>query len=322
MGGAVLMLLCGIGTVALLQAGPAAAGPAAEDPAPLLPPVRAAGITVDTLFVGGFAQGSFSDALGTLASELSPAERGMVGRHLDRIYQPVLGGSALGRGGRLRLAYERVRRPDGSTRAIQVLAAEAAVGGALHTVFLFEEGSNPGYYDDLGRSLDAAPWTGPLSAMQVTSPFRMDRMHPILHRVLPHTGVDLAAGYGTPVHATADGVVTYASVRGGYGNLVEVLHPNGLSTRYAHLSGIAPSVLSGRPVRQGEILGFVGSTGLATGPHLHYEVRQRGQPVDPMRVQASASSEHDVGYDPGWRAGRRGLARLLARAPRIVSARQ
>jgi murein DD-endopeptidase MepM/ murein hydrolase activator NlpD len=322
MGGAALMLLCIIGLLALTRAGTATAGTGGMESVPSLPSVRAAGIQVDTLFVGGYAQGSFTDALSTLASELTQGERAMVGRHLDRIYRPVLGDSALGAGGRLRLAYERVRRPDGSTRAIQVLAAEAAVRGSLHTVFLFEEGENPGYYDDLGRSLDPAPWSGPLPAMQVTSPFRMDRMHPILRRVLPHTGVDLAAGLGTPVHATADGVISYAAPRGGYGNLVEVQHPNGLTTRYAHLSSVAGGVLPGRGVRQGEVVGYVGATGLATGPHLHYEVRQRGQPVDPMRVQASASSSHDVGYDPGWREDRRGLARLLARAPRILSARR
>jgi murein DD-endopeptidase MepM/ murein hydrolase activator NlpD len=319
--GGVLLLLCAAGVVAMLRAGTATAGPALREPVPALPAVRAAGITVDTLFLGGFAEGSFSEALATLASDLSAAEREMVGRHLDRIYQPVLQNAALGQGGRLRLAYERVRRPDGSTRAIQVLAAEAAVSGAMHTVFLYEQGENPGYYDDLGRSLDPAPWNGPLPEMRVTSPFRMDRMHPILRRILPHTGVDLAAGYGTPVFASADGMVSYAAGRGGYGNLVEVQHPNGLATRYAHLSRIAPGLMSGRPVRQGTVIGYVGSSGLATGPHLHYEVRQRGQPVDPIRVQLSATSSHDVGYDPGWRSDRRSLARLLARAPRMNSYR-
>ena len=151
--------------------------------------------------------------------------------------------------------------------------------------------------------------------LQVTSPFRLYRLHPILRRVLPHTGVDLAARYGTPVYATADGVVSYAAVRGGYGNMVEVQHPNGLATRYAHLSRIAAEVRSGIPVRQGTVVGYVGATGLATGPHLHYEVRHGGQPVDPMRVQASAASSRDVGYESAWRQDRRALAAVRARAP-------
>jgi murein DD-endopeptidase MepM/ murein hydrolase activator NlpD len=213
------------------------------------------------------------------------------------------------------VAYERARRPDGTTRSIQVLAAEAAVGGAMHTVFLYESGDAPGYYDDLGRSLDPVAWAGPLAAMRVTSPFKLDRMHPLLRRVLPHTGVDLAAGYGTPVRATGDGSVSYAAARGGYGNMVEIQHPNGYATRYAHLSRISPAVAAGMPVHQGEVIGYVGSSGLATGPHLHYEVRRKGRPVDPLLAQ-SGSTRH-VGYDEGWRGERRALGRLLARTPTV-----
>jgi murein DD-endopeptidase MepM/ murein hydrolase activator NlpD len=272
--------LMAVGTVAA-WANAGSATP--EDPPAVLPAVAATPITVDTLFIGGFARGTFTEALAVLASDLSMAEREMIGRHLDKIYQPTLQAEGLGKGGRLRLAYEVTRRPDGSTRSIQVLAAEAAVKGSLHPVYFFEDGDKPGYYSDLGRSLDPVAWKGPLSRMQVTSSFRMDRFHPILRRILPHTGVDLAAGHGTPVYATADGIVAFASARGGYGNLVEVRHPNGYSTRYAHLSRIAPGMYENRPVRQGEVVGYVGATGLATGPHLHYEVHVNGRAVDPLR---------------------------------------
>ncbi|HEU0051957.1 MAG TPA: M23 family metallopeptidase [Longimicrobium sp.] len=291
-----------------------------DDEAPaVLPAMTAIPVTVDTLFIGGFARGSFEEALEVLASDLSASEREMIGHHLDKIFLPLLKETGLGAGGRLRLAYERTARPDGTTRSIQVLAAQAAVKGSQYTLFFYEHGESPGYYDDLGRSLDPVPWTGPLARMQVTSGFRLDRFHPILHKVLPHTGVDLAAGYGTPVYATADGSVSYASVRGGYGNMVEIRHPNGYATRYAHLSRIAPGIFVNGPVRQGEVVGYVGATGLATGPHLHYEVRRKGQPVDPMLVQVSESSTDDVGYDLSWRTERQKLARLLARAPRLVS---
>ena len=290
-----------------------------DDPPALLPGVTATPVTVDTLFIGGFARGRFVDALATLASDLSPAEREMIGRHLDKIFVPMLDQAGLGNAGRLRLAYERTRRPDGSTRSIQVLAAQAAVKGSMHTVFFYEHADKPGYYDDMGRSLDPVAWTGPLARMHVTSKFRLDRFHPILRRVLPHTGVDLAAAQGTPVYATADGSVSYAAVRGGYGNLVEVQHPNGYATRYAHLSRIAPGIVSGRPVRQGEVVGYVGATGLATGPHLHYEVRRKGQPVDPLLVQPNEGPLDDVGYETAWRTERKALSRLLARAPRLVS---
>ncbi|HLL84543.1 MAG TPA: M23 family metallopeptidase [Longimicrobium sp.] len=319
-------LLAGAALAAVALAGGAvlarAGSTAPADPPMVLAPIHAApAVTVDTLFVGGYARGSFTEALAVLASDLSPAERGMVGRHLDKIYLPVLQGGALSGGGRLRVAYERTRRPDGSTRSIQVLAAEAAVGGGMHTVFLYDQGEAPGYYDDLGRSLDPVAWSGPLAAMRVTSPFKLDRMHPLLRRILPHTGVDLAAGYGTPVRATGDGSVSFAAARGGYGNMVEIQHPNGYATRYAHLSRISPAVAAGMPVHQGDVIGYVGSSGLATGPHLHYEVRRKGRPVNPLLARAEAGSTRDVGYDDGWRGERRKLGRLLARTPSLVSRR-
>jgi murein DD-endopeptidase MepM/ murein hydrolase activator NlpD len=313
--GAVLAALATVGVAATSRAG----APPLPPELPMLPAMHAAPLSVDTFFVGGYARGSFTEALATLASDLSPGERAMVGRHLDKIYLPVLEGGAMVRGGRLRVAYERTRRPDGSTRSIQVLAAEAAVGGGLHTVFLYDGGKAPGYYDDLGRSLDPVAWSGPLPTLRVTSPFKMNRMHPILQRVLPHTGVDFAAGFGAAVRATGDGSVSYAAVRGGYGNMVEIQHPNGYATRYAHLSGIA--VRAGVPVRQGDVIGFVGKSGMATGPHLHYEVRRKGQPVDPLIAQAAAGSTEDVGYESGWRGERRKLGGLLARAPTMVNGR-
>ena len=294
------------------------AGLPVESP-PTLAAVRAVPVHLDTLLIGGFARGTFRDALGTLASDLSQAERDMVGRHLDKIFLPILQGQAMQGGGRLKVAYERVRRPDGATRSIQVLAAQAAVAGGLHTVFFYEHGDQPGYYDDFGSSLEEKPWTGPLDVLRVTSGFRMDRMHPILRRVLPHTGIDYAATHGTPVRATADGSVSYAAVRGGYGNMVEVQHPNGYATRYAHLSRIG--VRAYQAVRQGDVIGYVGATGLATGPHLHYEVRRKGQPVDPALAMAYESTNTAVDYDLAWRNERRTLSSLLARTPTVVSRR-
>lgn len=296
----------------------ALAGPAdAPDEAPIrLPAARAIPVTIDTLLIGGYARGSFRDALRVIASDLTDAEREMVGRHLDKIFVPVLQHRELETGGRLKVAYERVRRPDGTTRSIQVLAAQAAVGGGLHTVFLYETAETPGYYDDGGQSLDARPWSGPLDVLRVTSPFRMDRMHPILNRVLPHTGVDYAARYGTPVRATADGSVSFAAARGGYGNMVEVQHPNGYATRYAHLSAVA--VRPWQAVQQGDVIGYVGASGLATGAHLHYEVRRKGQPVDPSVATSFTGATEQVGYDAQWRTERRVLARLLARTPTVV----
>jgi murein DD-endopeptidase MepM/ murein hydrolase activator NlpD len=313
--GAVVLALFAVGMVTAWARADSGEAPA---PPPVLPAIRAiAALKVDTQFIGGYAKGTFGVALETVAGDLSQAEREMIGRHLDKIFLPVLNQQGMPNGGRLRLAYERTRRPDGTTRAIQVLAAEAAVGGSLYTIFLYDHGDRPGYYDDWGHSLDPVPWEGPLTTMRVTSTFASARFHPILHRLLPHLGVDLAAAYGTPVRAAADGSVSWAGPKGGYGNLVEITHPNGYATRYGHLSAIA-AIRPGSLVRQGDVIGYVGATGLATGPHLHYEVRRKGVPVDPLLVQPSAASTQEMGYDGGWRQERATLAELLARAPSMV----
>ncbi|HET7322675.1 MAG TPA: M23 family metallopeptidase [Longimicrobiaceae bacterium] len=290
----------------------------ASHPAVLrLPAAHAIGMRVDTLLLGGYAHGSFADAVQTLSSDLSPEEREMVGRHLERIFADVVPRDELGDAGRLRVAYERTVRPDGTTRAIRVLSAEAAVAGEMHTAFYYERDGRPGYYDPFGRSLDEHEWAKPLhTALRITSGFTATRMHPILHRLLPHTGVDYAGRIGTPVHATADGVVISAGPRGGYGNMVEVRHPNGYSTRYAHLSRIDPAAVPGTQVRQGEVIGYVGMTGMATGPHLHYEVRRNGHPVNPLRVSAGSGPVRQIGADSAWAAQRMRLSRLLARTPR------
>jgi murein DD-endopeptidase MepM/ murein hydrolase activator NlpD len=283
-----------------------------------LPPQLAVGIRVDTLLVGGYAAGTFAAAIQSVANDLRPHERDMVGRHLDRIFSEVLAAQGLGRGGRLRVAYERALRPDGVTRSIRVLGAEVATGGRLHSAFYFEKDGVPGYFDPFGRSMDRSAWIHPLHTVRVSSPFGEHRLHPILQQILPHTGIDLAAPMGEPVHAAADGVVARAEIGGGYGLLVELQHPSGFSTRYAHLSGLEPGIVAARLVRQGERIGYVGATGLATGPHLHFEVRRRGQPIDPLRLSRDPSLAPDIGATPGWPDERRRIGALLARTPTVV----
>lgn len=315
-----LVVVPGIAAASLWATG-ASAG--ASGPPPIvLEPTHAVGLKTDTLFLGGYARGNFEAALQTLASDLSGTERTLVGRHLDKIFAGVLdAGDGLRGAGRLRLSYERSVRPDGSTRSVRVLAAEVAVSGGLHTALYYERDGRPGYFDYFGRSLDPDAWAKPLlTPARVSSPFGLHRMHPILRRVLPHTGVDYAAASGTPVYATADGIVAHAAPRGGYGKMVEVRHPNGYSTRYAHLSRVASGVERNGAVRQGDLLGFVGMSGRATGPHLHYEVRRSGRPVDPQHV-ASGGVPGEIRSDPGWALQRREGAQLLARTPTTVTER-
>lgn len=297
------------------ETGPQEAGPVR------LAAVRAVGLSVDTLLIGGYARGSFREAVSVLAGDLSPDDQALVGTHLQKVFAAAFDSTGLGRTGRLRLAFERARRPDGSTRSVRVLAAEAAVAGKLHTAFYFERDGRPGYFDPFGRSLDPATWLQPLESARISSRFGSRRMHPILRRVLPHTGVDYAAASGTPVRATGDGIVSVAGRRGGYGTMVEIRHPNGYATRYAHLSAVGPGVRVGHLVQQGEMVGRVGMTGLATGPHLHYEVRRQGQPVDPTRIAATPGATADLGAEPDWASERGRLSGLLARAPTVLRVR-
>ena len=309
-----------LGVVGFGASGVALAGtrPVPVVPLPVLEPAHAVGVQTDTLFIGGYARGSFTEAMHVLAANVAPEERELVGQHLDKIFTGILEDDGLGRAGRLRVAFERTLRPDGTARSVRVLTAEAAVAGELHTAFYFERDGKPGYYDPFGRSLDEQPWAGPLRTMRISSAYGRKRMHPILRRVLPHNGVDYAAVSGTAVYATADGVVSGAGVRGGYGNLVEIQHPNGYTTRYAHLSRIAPTLRGGMPIRQGELVGYVGMTGLATGPHLHYEVRRGGQPVDPARLALEAGISRELAGEDSWARERGRLSRLLARTPSVL----
>jgi murein DD-endopeptidase MepM/ murein hydrolase activator NlpD len=293
--------------------------PAPLTPAPAhLPPVTALGLTVDTLLLGGHASGGFGDALHGLASDLSGEERELVGQHLERIFAGAVGDAGLSRTGRLRVAYERARRPDGTTRSIRVLGAEVAVAGRLHTAYYFERDGAPAYFDPFGRSLEAQDWGDPVRVPVVSSAFGDRRLHPLLNRVLPHTGVDLAAPHGEPVRATADGIIAWAGERGGYGLMVEIQHPNGYSTRYAHLSRVEASFSSARLVRRGDVIGHVGMSGLATGPHLHYEVRQRGRPIDPLRLALVPAVSESLAADPRWSLERRRIGALLAGTPTVV----
>jgi murein DD-endopeptidase MepM/ murein hydrolase activator NlpD len=140
--------------------------------------------------------------------------------------------------------------------------------------------------------------SAPLDFLRVTSSFGM-RRHPILGFSRMHQGVDFAARDGAPVLAAEDGVVTEAGAEGGYGNLIRLRHAGGWGTGYAHLSGYAPGVAVGAPVSRGQVIGFVGHTGLATGPHLHFEVSFAGVKLDPMTTPfggAPTSDPHAGAY--------------------------
>jgi murein DD-endopeptidase MepM/ murein hydrolase activator NlpD len=192
-------------------------------------------------------------------------------------------------GDRIRVLFERQRLATGATRIGQVLAAGLERGGnEVQAVALPSDNGRSRYYDQEGRSLAASFLRAPVSFRRVSSGFG-GRRHPNLGTVRQHQGTDFSAAAGTPVRTIGDGLVIYAGRRGGYGNTVEVRHPNGYVTRYAHLRGFAGGIRSGVRVSIGQTIAYVGSTGLSTGPHLHFEVLVNGRQRDPRRaLQATA----------------------------------
>ncbi len=155
----------------------------------------------------------------------------------------------------------------------------------------FFRGADPkgGYYDLDGRSLKRAFLKSPLNYRRISSSFSKARFHPILKRYRPHHGVDYAAATGTPVVALGDGTVEYAGWKGGYGKFVKIRHDRTYQTCYGHLSRFASGIRAGSKVKQGEKIGYVGKTGLATGPHLHFEVIEGGRSINPLAMKTVPS---------------------------------
>jgi murein DD-endopeptidase MepM/ murein hydrolase activator NlpD len=181
-------------------------------------------------------------------------------------------------GDRFQVVFERRVSEDGDVRVGRVLAGDLTISGKSLTAFRFggENGRGQLYYDDEGNSLRRAFLRAPVEFRRISSNFARLRYHPLLGLSRRHEGTDYAAAPGTPVMAAGDGVVLRAGRAGGYGNLIELRHLNWITTRYGHLRGFARNIRSGARVQQGQIIGYVGSTGLATGPHLHYEFRMNG----------------------------------------------
>lgn len=146
------------------------------------------------------------------------------------------------------------------------------------------------YYTPDGKILHKSFLRSPLEFTRISSGFSLGRFHPILQRMRAHKGVDMAAPTGTRIKASGDAVVEFSGQKGGYGNMIILKHANGISTVYGHLSRFADGLHRGEKVAQGEVIGYVGMTGLATGPHLHYEFLVNGENRDPMTVALPKAS--------------------------------
>lgn len=248
---------------------------------------------VDTVFASGRIESVLWTAVvrNPDLQGLPVADRNKLIDYLDRVFQWQVDFSRQIRvGDTYRFAFERQVRPDGSMRSGRLLAAELVNSGtAYHAIWFDPNGDGEGSWYDLdGKSVRRAFLLKPLEYRRISSRFTGGRFHPVLQRWRAHRGVDYAADTGTPIMATSDGVVVHRGPNGGYGNMVEIRHPNGFHTRYAHLSRFRSGVTVGTRVHQGDIIGYVGATGLVTGAHLHYEMLRGGNQIDPLSVDLPA----------------------------------
>ena len=168
----------------------------------------------------------------------------------------------------------------------KIIAARFTNNGKDYRAFLYQLGGVPDYFDEEGQSLRRAFLKAPLKFGRVTSKFSNSRMHPILRIRRPHHGVDYAASSGTPVMSIGNGTVTGASYKGGYGRRVEIRHNGNYVSGYAHLSAFAKGIKKGASVQQGQIIGYVGSSGLSSGPHLDFRVYKNGKAIDPLNMES------------------------------------
>ena len=193
-------------------------------------------------------------------------------------------------GDSVKILYEkRTRRGKDPKSYLRVLAAELVNAGQKFTAIYFEkEKGKGGYYDLEGRSLARNFLRFPLEFASITSQFTESRFHPILRKFRPHTGIDFAAERGTPVRAVGDGLITQAGWNGRYGKTIDLQHDTRYMSRYAHLQKYAEGIKPGVEVKKGQVIGYVGTTGRSTGPHLHFELYKDQQYVDPLSVDFPA----------------------------------
>jgi murein DD-endopeptidase MepM/ murein hydrolase activator NlpD len=197
----------------------------------------------------------------------------------------------LRRGDRFNVIYEGSYHEGELLKTGNVLAAEFINNGKTYRAVGYRGQDNKmQYYTPDGKSLHKSFLRSPLEFTRVSSGFSVARFHPVLQRLRAHKGVDMAAPTGTRIKASGDAVVDFVGQKGGYGNVIVLKHNNGVTTLYGHLSRFASGLRRGAKVSQGEIIGFVGMTGTATGPHLHYEFLMNGKHYDPMKVALPKSN--------------------------------
>jgi murein DD-endopeptidase MepM/ murein hydrolase activator NlpD len=246
--------------------------------------------TMDTIRVSGEIRSNLYDALDRSVSDatLDVNERHKLVYQLASVNGYTLDFSRdLQPGDPFASVVERQVSETGEVRFGRVLASQFTVGNRTYRAFSYPDGTGQeAFYDANGTALKRAFLVSPVDFRYITSRFSVSRFHPILGLFRKHEGIDYAAAAGSPVEAAGDGIVVVAGRSGGYGNLIEIRHRDGIVTRYGHLSSIGMGIHPGTRVSQGEQIGRVGMTGLATGPHLHYEFRVNGVARDPRSIKS------------------------------------
>ncbi len=218
---------------------------------------------------------------------------------------------------RFSVIYEEVYKDGALIKQDRILAAEFVNRGkTLRAVLFTNERGESDYYSDEGHAMRKAFLRTPVNFTRISSHFNLRRKHPILNTIRAHRGVDYAAPMGTPVRATANGKIRSVGISGGYGKTVEMQHGKSYRTLYAHLSRFAKGLRRGASVRQGQIIGYVGKSGLATGPHLHYEFRINGVHRNPLTVDLPKAEPIDGKY---LMAFREQAAPLLDQLDRVAA---
>ena len=263
---------------------------------------RAHGEIESSLFSAALAAGVSADTIMRLANDI-------FGWKIDFALE-------IQPGDRFNLIYEQRFRDGSYLDDGQILAAEFSNSGTVYRAvhYTSSDAKISGYFDPAGRSVRGQFLRAPLDFTRISSNFNLQRRHPILDLIRAHRGVDYAAPTGTVIKAAGEGRVSFAGVQGGYGNVVILEHGAGISTLYGHMSRFGRSVRAGSHVQQGQTIGYVGSTGAATGPHLHYEYRVNGRHKNPRTVPLPDAKPIPSAYQEEFQARCSGMLTELDRA--------
>lgn len=206
---------------------------------------------------------------------------------LSDVYDCTIDFFGLQKGDWFEVMYEELMHEGEYMGLGKIYYAQFYHAGKTYDAIRFNAGENSSvFWNGKGESLKKAFLKAPLNFTRISSRFTYARKHPVLKIVRPHTGVDYAAPSGTPVVALGDGVVTHRGWAGGGGNTIKIKHPGNYVTSYMHLRGYAKGIVKGSRVTRGQLIGYVGSTGLSTGPHLDFRVYKNGKPIDPLKMES------------------------------------